>query len=121
MTTRLDDETSYAPFRLFEYDHAPGKYCLLLPDSRMDPTFEVFETNGREGGGYGWADVALQVMRTRAPELEARLGLDPEAGMFVAYGTDLAALRELGELLRAAFHDHAALAALVRDAPYEYD
>lgn len=121
MADLVDDRTTYAPLILFEYDHEPGKYCLMLSDSNMGPTFAVFEANGREGGGYGWADVALQLVRSRAPTLESRVGFDPEAGMFVAYGTDLDALRRLGALMHAAFHDHEALAALVRDAPFEYD
>ena len=121
MATLICDERSYAPFTLMEYEHAPGSYCLMLPDGRMGPTLDVFAAGGREGGGYAWADVALQLMRGGAPELEARLGMDPEAGMFVACGRDLEALRRLGELLRAAFHDHEQLAALVRDAPFEYD
>ena len=49
------------------------------------------------------------------------MGMDPEAGMFVAYGTDLDALKQLGGLLHAAFHDPAVLGPLVKDAPWEYD
>ncbi len=117
----FDDRTSYAPLVLFEYDHKPGHYCLMLTDNHMVDVLDVFEANGREANGYGWADVALGVIRAEAPELEARMGMDPEAGMYVAYGEDLDALKALGALLHGAFHDHARLAALVKQAPWEYD
>lgn len=117
----LDERTKYAPLILFEYDHEPGKYCLMLSDDHMIEHDELFEANGREPSGYGWADVALQVIRTRAPALEARLGMDPEAGTFVAYGSDLEALQQLGALLHEAFHDPAILGPLVKDAPWEHD
>ncbi|MBO6937339.1 MAG: immunity 51 family protein [Deltaproteobacteria bacterium] len=117
----LNDPETYAPFVLFEYDHDPGKYCLMLSDGKMGPTFATFEANGREGGGYGWADVALGTIRSQAPELESRLGMDPEAGMFVAYGTDLEALQRLGALLHGLFHDLEALGTAVSNAPWEYD
>ena len=115
------DKETYAPLALFEYDHNPGNYCLMLTDSRMVDVMEVFQANGREGGGYAWADLALGVIRSDAPELESKMGMDPEAGMFVAYGEDLDALKQLGTLLHAAFHDPARLAVLVKQAPWEYD
>lgn len=117
----LNDRETYAPLILFEYDDNPGNYCLLLSDNHMVDVMDVFEENGRYGNGYGWADVALCAMRENAPELEERMGIDPEAGMFVAYGEDLEALQKLGELLRDAFHDKAKLAHLAANAPWEYD
>lgn len=117
----FEEREKYSPLSLFEYDHKPGHYCLMLSDQHMGRCEAVFEANGRLAGGYAWADVALQVMRTEAPELEARVGMDPEAGMFVAYGEDLEALQRLGELLHAAFHDKAILGLLVKNAPYEMD
>jgi hypothetical protein len=119
----MDQErTAYAPFVLFEYDHKPGNYALMLSDSHMVTGADaVFEANGRYGNGYGWADVAVGVMRDQAPELKAAMGIDPEAGMFVAFGSDLPALQKLAGLLHATFHDHELLAAAVRAAPYEYD
>jgi hypothetical protein len=117
----LRDDATYAPLRLFEYDHEPGTYCLMLTDEHAAPVEAVFAAHDREPGGYGWADVAIHWIRTSAPELEDRLGLDPEAGMFVAHGKDLAALQALGAALRDAYHDHTRLDALVAAAPYEYD
>ena len=117
----LDEREAYAPLVLFEYDDNPGNYCLMLSDHKMVDVMHVFEENGRYGNGYGWADVALCAIRENAPDLEDRMGMDPEAGTFVAYGEDLEALQKLGELLRDAFDDHAKLAHLVANAPWEYD
>jgi len=78
----------YAPFVLFEHDHDPGKYCLMLTDGNMLSHAEAFQRNDREPNGYAWADVALGVIRAHAPSLEGRLEMDPEAGTFVAYGRD---------------------------------
>ncbi len=118
-----EENERYAPLQLFEYDHKPGHYCLMLTDNHMVSTelMTVFEENGREPGGYGWADVALGVMRTKQPDLEERLGLDPEAGMMVAYGEDLEALQALAALLHELYHNHELLGECVANAPYEYD
>lgn len=117
----FSDDTTYAPLKLFEYDHKPGNYCLMLSDQHMVSVEEVFAEHGRDPGGYAWADVAVHVMRTTAPELEESVGLDPEAGTFVAYGSDLEALERLGGALHAAYHDPKKLGELVAKAPYEYD
>lgn len=116
-----DERARYAPFVLFEYDHDPGSYCLMLSDTHMIEREETFQAKGREPNGYGWADVALAVIRAEAPEIEEKFGMDPEAGTYVAYGKDLEALQHLARLLHAAFHDPTRLGALVEAAPFEYD
>lgn len=121
MSVPYEDGATYAPLRLFEYDHDRGRYCLMCGDGAMAAYAAVFEAQGRLPNGYGFTDMTLQLMRTCAPELEARVGFDPEAGMFVAYGRDLPALQQLGKLLVEALADREALAKLVRDAPWEYD
>lgn len=109
----MTDRVTYAPLVFFEYDHKPGNYCLMLSDSHMVELEDVFAERGYEGCGYGWNGVAEVLVRLRAPELHGRMGFDPEAGMFVAYGTDEAALRSLGTLLREAHSDRALLAELI--------
>jgi Immunity protein 51 len=101
-----------APLRFFEYDHKPGTYSLLLSD--FDAAQPTFERLGLEGGGYSWAGVARSAIRTHAPDLADRVRFDPEAGMFVAYGTDAAALKKLGRLLALACHDPKELERLIR-------
>jgi hypothetical protein len=103
-----------APLKFFEYDHKPGSYCLLLTD--FDGAQPTFERLGIEGGGYSWEGVARSAIRTHSPDLADRLKFDPEAGMFVAYGTDAAALKKLGQLLAQALHDPKELERLVRAA-----
>ncbi|MEO3923639.1 immunity 51 family protein [Micromonosporaceae bacterium B7E4] len=107
---------SFSPLKFFEYDHNPGNYCLMLSDVRMVDVSDVFEADGHLGNGYDWTAVARSVVRSDVPELADRLGYDPEAGTFVAYGTDPEALRRLGGLLQDAFHDRAKLATLIRAA-----
>ena len=109
----MTDRETYAPLVFFEYDHRPGSYCLMLTDDRMFAVDEVFEAAGQQNGGYGWEAVARSAVRSRAPQLEGRFHYDPEAGMFVAYGEDPAALRELGALLSGAFADRSALRELI--------
>lgn len=121
MAALYEERTQWAPFILFEYDHQPGTYCLMLSDAQMGPVEAVFANNGRDIGGYGFSDLALGVMRADKPELEARLGMDPEAGTFCAYGKDLEALQDLATRLHGLFHDHARLGPAVKAAPYEYD
>ncbi|WP_017597306.1 Imm51 family immunity protein [Nocardiopsis lucentensis] len=109
----MTDHTSLAPLRFFEYDHRPGTYCLMLTDTAMVDVRDTFEEHGYDAGGYAWAGVARAAVRVRAPELEGRLGHDPEAGMFVAHGTDEEALLRLGALLHEAFHDPKVLAEFI--------
>jgi len=115
------EDATYEPFVLFEYGHKPGTYCLMLSDDKMVDVTDVFEEHGRDGNGYAWADVAVQVVRTRAPDVEGRFRMDPEAGTFVAFGDDREALEKLAALLREAFHDRELLSTLVADAPHEWD
>jgi hypothetical protein len=101
---------SIAPFSLSET--SPGKYSLLL--TTFEPASAVFESVGLEGGGYTWAGVARYVTEVVAPEIADRVGLDPEASMFCAYGEDLTALEVLGGHMARLFNDQVALAAVVQ-------
>ena len=116
----VDDNETYAPFVLFEYEHKPGNFCLMLSDRHMVHVTDVFEAQGVYGNGYDWEAVARQVVRSRGGALEGRFKYDPEAGTFVAYGTDVEALRELGAALKLAFDDRSVLAELIRDAESDW-
>lgn len=116
----LNDDKSYDPFVLYEVETCPGTYCLELDEDAMEVHAEVFENNDRESNGYGWADVAIQAIRTEAFELETSLDFDPNKKCFVACGKDLQALKDLGSLLRSAYHHRNRLNALVASAPFEY-
>lgn len=108
------------PLRLFEYDHAPGTWCLILGDDEMVKVMDVFDEQDRYGNGYNWEAVARQAVRAYAPELEGLFDYDPEAGMFVAFGGDRAALQRLGELLAQALADREFLEELIRDAEEDW-
>lgn len=117
---RYDERVAYAPLILFEYDHKPGHYCLLLSDNHMVRVDAPFAAAGYQGGGYDWNAVALQAAREIG--VAGRFGTDPEAGTFVAYGEDLQALQALGAQLKRAFDDPVRLTALIAAAdPEEFD
>ncbi|MFE7131375.1 immunity 51 family protein [Streptomyces sp. NPDC057638] len=111
----MTDRETYAPLVFFEYDHHQGRYCLMLTDDAMVAREDVFSAYGYDGGGYAWTGVARCIVRTWEPEEAGRVGFDPEAGMFVAYGEDPEALRRLGKLMREAFEDPSVLREYVRD------
>ena len=117
----MDDTAELAPLTMFEYDHKPGHFCLMLTDSSMvGAVEEPFQAAGFESNGYAWAGVARAAIQAHAPRLDGRMGFDPEAGMFVAYGTDPQALRELGLLLRRALDEPPFLAALISTGDPEW-
>jgi hypothetical protein len=98
-----------SPFVLSET--TPGTWSLTLTE--FGPANQVFEVVGSEGGGYAWDVVGTFVAETMDAEQQGRLGFDPEASMFCAYGEDREALAALGERLARLFHDHAALARVL--------
>lgn len=111
MSDTTDRET-YAPLIFFPYDDDTGRWCLMLTDAAMVQHAALFERHGTLSHGYAWNGVAKTALRVHEIASDD-VGFDPEAGMFVAFGTDVAALRRLGEVLRDAFHDEAKLEALV--------
>ncbi|MEU0544922.1 immunity 51 family protein [Nocardia sp. NPDC005978] len=116
----IDDRETYAPLILFEYDHRPGNYCLMLSDRFMVEREETFAAAGYEGNGYGWTGVAESAVRNRLPEIAEHVKFDPEAGTFVGYGQDVEALRRLGTVLHTAFHDPAVLTELIAEGDPEW-
>lgn len=109
-----------APLKLFEYDHKPGHFCLMLSDQYMVDVMDVFEEAGRYGNGYNWEAVARQALREYAIEYVGEVDYDPEAGMFVAFGESREALQALGELLAKALKDREFLEELLRDAEEDW-
>lgn len=52
----------------------------------------AFAAHCLEGSGYDWESIVRSLLRQEDPEVLERFRFDCEAGMFCAYGTDLAAL-----------------------------
>lgn len=107
------------PLKLIETK--PGNYSLLLNagDTKVE---ETIEEAGHEGNGYFWQGVA-EWLAAAEPELTG-FGFDPEAGMFVAYGTDRPALERLGNRLAEFANDPAAMAEMLAAATaagHEFD
>jgi hypothetical protein len=108
------------PLVLFEYDHRPGSYCLMMSDSDMGPADDVFEECGQNSNGYGWEGVARSALRVRAPELVDRVSFDSEAGTFVAHAEDPEVLRSLGALLQRAWQDESLLRQFIEAGDPEW-
>ena len=68
---------------------------------------EAFAAHGLEGSGYDWQS-AVHAALLDDPGVLARFGFDSEAGMFCAYGTDLAALDRVAATVEAFLADRAA-------------
>ncbi len=109
------------PLKLIETD--PGRYSLLLDagDTSVDGLIEEL---GHEPNGYFWEGIAELLVEHEATELGGRFDYDPEGGMFCAYGTDRAALEELGALMAAVANDAnrtRELMALAEATGFEFD
>lgn len=81
-----------------------GKFSLLLEAGTTDVD-DVIEELGHEPNGYFWEGLARLLIETQATELDGRIGFDPEAGMFCAYGQDRDALQELADLMEPVTSD----------------
>jgi hypothetical protein len=112
----MTEQASLAPFTLFEYAHRPGTFCLMLSDGEMEKVEAVFEAYGAEGNGHGWGGLAESLAQSQMPGIASQLTFDSEAGMFAVVSRDRGTLERLGAKLHAAFHDHALLGQLIREA-----
>lgn len=120
--TAFNDKTTYPPFQLYSYDDTPDEFTLKLTDTHMVQTFtSAFTEHGREGDGCDWADLALHVLSQDDTIKADAFGLDPEAGMFIAYGKDLDVLKALAKALHHLFHNEDALQIAVKHSPWKYN
>jgi hypothetical protein len=101
----------YAPSRLVTQDNG---YSLCFDAFELSD--DALEARGLEGGGYTWHAIVDSLVRLHAPEIVERVNCDPEAGMFVAYGDELEALRVVAGLIRRAIQDEALLLEAVAHA-----
>ncbi|MEV0643717.1 Imm51 family immunity protein [Phytomonospora sp. NPDC050363] len=65
----------------------------------------VFGARGLEGGGYDWQGAVHALVLERDPALAERFRFDSEAGMFCAYGEDVAALHAVAAVLEELLGD----------------
>ena len=112
----MTEGASLAPFKLVEYPHQPGTFCLRMSDGDMEKVVAVFEACGAEGNGHGWGGLAESLVRSQMPEIASRLTVDSEAGMFAVMSRDRGSLERLARKLHAAFHDQSLLRQLIREA-----
>src|SRR5262245_27030153 len=116
----FEDRSRFAPLVLFEYEHNPGRFCLMMTDGDMEQVEDVFEDLNAEGNGHGWEGLAESVGEAQMSEIADRLTFGSEAGTFVVESHDLSALQRLGALLHDAFHDRPLLADLISKANPTY-
>ena len=108
------------PLKLIEPQ--PGQFSLLLNDYSTSAIDATVTELGHTPNGYFWEGVAQTIVRQQAPELKSRFRFDCEAGMFCAYGTDRAALDQLGRLMSVLATSPDALRALMSSAnPDDFD
>lgn len=87
---KIDDRIN--PFFWVESDNYVS-VCLNVGEYIQD-VFDTRADEGFEGGGYDWGSLARVFLDEKCPELKEKVGLDPEASMFVAYSKDPTALRD---------------------------
>jgi Immunity protein 51 len=78
----------FAPSRLVTQDD--GSFSLCFDD--FNAASSIMDEKGLQGGGYTWHAIVEALVRLHAPEIQSVVNYDPEGSMFVAYGTDRAAL-----------------------------
>lgn len=94
-----------------------GNYSLLYTD--FDHS-ELFDEIGFEGGGYDWQSVMIYVLETELPELVDDIDFDSEAGMFVAYGQNKAALEKFAEKMDYLIGNKEELKEIISKVPDDY-
>ncbi|MFD0559329.1 immunity protein 51 of polymorphic toxin system [Stackebrandtia endophytica] len=71
-------------------------------DIGLEPVFGEFCV---EGSGYDWQSAVAGHFTDAEPAMLKRFRFDPEAGMFCAYGDDLAALHAVATVVEAMLAD----------------
>lgn len=93
------------PFVWVEHDHG-ASVCLGVGEYLQ----EVFDTRADEGflgNGYDWGSLAQVFLDERCSDLQGKIDLDPEAGMFCAVSEDAGALAEFILRFKNACEDRA--------------
>lgn len=82
----MPETDNFVPLRLLEAD---GSYSLM--PTEFDAWAATLDEPGHDGGGYRWHGVADALLRLKAPK-HKKVKFDPEASVFVAFGTDREAM-----------------------------
>lgn len=110
----MNNMDEFAPCRLVEHENS---YSLCFDQ------FETYEAlmdqKELQGGGYTWHAIVDSLVKKHHPELSSVVKYDPEGSMFVAYGSDQAALKKVALLIRQAQEDEAVLLQAIKDADPE--
>ncbi|MGC5023034.1 Imm51 family immunity protein [Micromonospora sp. DT47] len=102
---------------------APGEHRLYLVAGTTDVD-DVISELGHEPNGAFWEGIVELLVMTETPALDGRFSSDAEAGAFLAYSSDRAALDDLAVRLRAVAADGSRVRQLVELAKthgFEFD
>ena len=101
---------------------APGEHRLYL--TAGTDVDDVIAELGHEPNGVFWEGIVELLIMTEAPALDRRCSFDSEAGAFLAYSSDRAALDDLAIRLRAVAVDDdrvRQLVELAKSRGFEFD
>jgi hypothetical protein len=101
----------------------PGEHRLYLVAGTTDVDSVITEL-GHEPNGVFWEGIVELLIMAEAPELAGRVSFDSEAGAFLAYSSDRAALDDLAIRLREVAADGDRVRQLVELAQsrgFEFD
>lgn len=94
-----------APF--FWVEHSDSASVCLTVGDYLQEVFDTRAEEGFEGNGYDWGSLAQIFLDEKRPDLQGKIGMDPEADMFCAYAKDTDALRDFILSFKAACEDRA--------------
>ncbi len=82
-----------APFCWVEQSNG-ASVCLTMDKGYLQEVFDARAEEGFIGNGYDWGSLAQVFLEEKCPELQEKIGFDPEADMFCAYAEDKDALAD---------------------------
>lgn len=105
-----DFKKEIAPFFWVEYEG--GASACLNVGGYLQELFDTRADEGFEGNGYDWGSLAQIFLSEKCPELQEKIGFDPEAGMFCAYSKDIDALADFIRRFKAGCEDRPLISEL---------
>lgn len=79
-------EKEITPFFWVEHEES-ASVCLYVGEY-LQEVFDTRAEEGFEGNGYDWGSLAQVFLDEKCPDLQEKIGFDPEGSMFCAYSRD---------------------------------
>lgn len=77
----------------FFVEHGKSASVCLDIGVYKNEIFQLRADEGFEGNGYDWGSLAKVFLDEKCPDLQDVVKIEPEAGMFCAYSTDVESLK----------------------------